>query len=38
MFSLRIKFYVVNNSLPVGAQQAALKDKAQTKSQIKVVV
>ena len=38
MFSLRIKFYLVNNSLLVGAHRAALKDKAWTKSELKVVV
>jgi len=38
MFSLRMKFYAVNNSLLVGAHRAALKDKARNKSELKVVV
>jgi hypothetical protein len=38
MFSMRIKFYVVNNSLLVGAHRVALKDKAQNKSELQVFV
>jgi len=38
MCSMRIKFYMVNNSLLVGAHRSALKDKAQNKSKLKVFV